>query len=172
MRSTGTPAELARRRRLAVQRVLEGYSTEEVADFLGVDPSSVRRWVIAFRRGGAAGLAARAVPGRPAKLSRTHEKIVLRWLSDRPTEHGFATDLWSAPRLAELIRQELGVSLHPGYLCAWLRQRGYTPQKPRRRARERDDEAIARWLARDWPRIKKRPAAVARACCGWTRAGC
>ncbi|HMB07989.1 MAG TPA: winged helix-turn-helix domain-containing protein, partial [Isosphaeraceae bacterium] len=32
---------------------------------------------------------------------------------------------------------------------------GFTPQTPRRRARQRDDEAIARWLEKDWPRIKK-----------------
>src|SRR5437870_10111151 len=102
MRSTGTPAELARRRRLAVQRVAEGYSTQEVADFLGVDPSSVRRWLAAFHRDGGTSLLARPVPGRPPKLTPTQEKIVRRWLSDRPTEHGFTTDLWSAPRLARL----------------------------------------------------------------------
>jgi transposase len=156
---------LAYRRRLAVQRVFEGYSTEEVADFLDVDPSSVRRWMLAFRRHGAAGLAAQAVPGRPAKLSITQEKIVRRWLSECPSEHGFATALWSAPRLAQLIRQEFGVALTPRHLCAWLRQRGYTPQKPRRVAREHDDAAVARWLAEDWPRLKKKPAAEALVCC-------
>ena len=77
-----------------------------------------------------------------------------------------------APRLAQLIREALGVSLHPGYLSAWLRQRGYTPQKPRPKAREHDDAAVARWLAQDWPRIKKKHAAAGRACCGWTKAGC
>jgi len=155
MRTIGSPAALGWRRTLAVQRVTEGYSTEEVAAFLGVDPRSVRRWVAASRLQGAPGLAARPVAGRPPKLSTTQEKIVRRWLTDSPTEHGFPTDLWSAPRLAQLIREELGVSLRPGYLSAWLRQRGYTPQKPRRKACERDDEAVARWPARDWPRIKK-----------------
>jgi transposase len=163
---------LERRRLLAAQRVAQGYSPEEVADFLGVHPGSVRRWIAAFGQHGPAGLAARAVPGRPAKLSPTQEKIVRRWLTECPTDHGFATELWSGPRLAQLIRHELGVSLHPGYLCAWLRARGYTPQKPRRVARERNEEAIARWLARDWPRIKKKPAGAAPACCCWTRAGC
>jgi transposase len=172
MRTTGSPAALEWRRLLAVQRVTEGYSTEEVAAFLDVDPRSVRRWVAASRKPGASGLAARPAPGRPCKLSPTQEKIVRRWLTDSPTEHGFPTDLWSAPRLAQLIREELGVTLHPGYLSAWLRQRGYTPQKPRRQAREHDDAAVAHWLAQDWPRIKKRPVGVARACCGWTRAGC
>src|SRR6266446_10431821 len=123
MRTIGSPAALEWRRRLAVQRVDEGYSTEDVAAFLGIDPRSVRRWVAAARRPGAPGVAAQPVPGRPPKLSVTQEKIVRRWLTDSPTEHGFPTDLWSAPRLAQLIREALGVSLHPGYLSAWLRQR-------------------------------------------------
>jgi transposase len=138
-----------------VQRVREGYSAEEVADFLGVAPRSVYRWQAAFIRGGTAALAARPVPGRPAKLSYPQEKIVFRWLAERPTEHGFPTDLWSAARLARLIHQEFGVSFHPDHLGVWLRQRDYTPQKPRRVPRERDGRAVASWLASDWPRIKR-----------------
>ena len=172
MRSIGSPAALEWRRHLAVARVAEGYSIEEVAAFLDVDPRSVRRWLSAFRQHGEAGLATMPVPGRPRKLSASQEKIVRRWLTDCPTEHGFATELWTAPRLAQLIEQEWDIHVHPDYLTTWLRQRGYTPQKPRRVAREHDEEAVARWLAQDWPRIKKRRAGVARACCCWTRAGC
>jgi transposase len=172
MRTPGKPAELAHRRLLAVERVLEGYPPEEVATFLGIDPSSVRRWVRVFRRQGRAGLAARPVPGRPPKLSPAQEKVVRRWLAHSPTEHGFATELWSARRLAQVIEQEMDLTLHPGYLCAWLRERGYTPQKPHRVAREHDDEAVARWLSEDWPRMKKTPAGVAPASCCWTKAGC
>jgi transposase len=161
MRTEGPPAVLEYRRRLAVQRVEDGYSIEEVADFVGVDPRTVRRWVAAFRRHGVAGLAAHPAPGRPPKLTPAQEKIVGRWLADNPTEHGFATELWTAPRLALLIAQEFDIRFHPDYLTAWLRRRGYTPQKPRRVHRERDDEAIAGWLARDWPRIKKRRAGAA-----------
>jgi transposase len=156
MRSIGSPTELERRRLLAVQRVGEDYSTEEVADFLGVDPRSVRRWLADFNQLGAAGLAARPIPGRPAKLSITQEKIVGHWLADNPTDHGFATELWTAPRLGLLIEQEFGVHFHPNYLACWLRQREYTPQLPRRVPRERDDRKIALWLAEDWPRIKRK----------------
>ena len=105
MRSIGSSAELERRRLLAVQRVSEGFAALEAADFLGVDPSSVRRWVAAFRQQGPAGLAARPAPGRPPKLSTTQEKVVRRWLADNPTEHGFATELWAAPRLGLLIER-------------------------------------------------------------------
>jgi transposase len=139
-----------------MQRLADGYSTEEVSDFLGVDPRSVRRWRAASGDGGDDGLARRPAPGRSPSLSTTQEKIVRRWLSDLPSEYGFATDLWSAPRLARLIEQEFGVHFHPNYLSVWLRRRGYTPQKPRRVPRERDDQAIACWLAQDWPRIKQK----------------
>jgi transposase len=162
MRHKGSPAELEHRRRLAVQRVLDGYSTQEVAEFLGVDPSSVRRWVAAFHDRGLAGLAAQPVPGRPPKLSRTQEKIVLRWLRNSPTEHGFTTELWTGRRLAAVIEQEWDIRLNPRYLVAWLRARGYSPQKPQRIPRQRDPKAIANWLECDWPRIKKRRDAKPR----------
>jgi hypothetical protein len=61
--------------------------------------------------------------------------------------------------VAHMIRQEFAVEINPRYMAAWLRGRGFTPQKPRRVPRQRDPEAIAAWLESDWPRIKKqRPA--------------
>jgi transposase len=70
--------------------------------------------------------------------------------------HGFETELWTAARLGQLIREEFGVGLNPRYLGTWLRDRGFTPQEPQRVARERDPEAIAAGLESDWPRLKKR----------------
>jgi transposase len=157
MRDEGSPAELEHRRLLAVQRVSEGYSAEEAAEFLGVDPRSVRRWAAAYRKAGGAGLVARPATGRPLKLTHTQEKFIRRWLADKPTEHGFPTDLWTGPRVSHMIRQEFGVALNPKYMTVWLRRRGFTPQKPRRVPRQRDPEVIAAWLAADWPRIKKKP---------------
>src|SRR5439155_3254182 len=99
MRNKGSPAELERRRLLAVKRVLEGYTTTEVSEVLEIDPSSIRRWLCAYRRDGWRALFAKPVPGRPGKLTRTQEKIVQRWLAESPMEHGFATELWTAARL-------------------------------------------------------------------------
>lgn len=171
MRTIGTPAELERRRRLAVQRVAEGYPADDVADILGVDPSSVRRWVRLARAGGPDALAARPVPGRPPKLARWQEKVVGRWLADPAAAFGFPTDLWTGPRLARLIADEWGVALHPDSVGRWLRARGFTPQRPRRVPRERDEAALAGWLERDWPRIKRGPAAGGRPSRSSTRAG-
>ncbi len=163
--------ELERRRVLAVERVLEGYSVEEVADFLGVDASSVRRWVASFDREGMRGLVARPASGRPQRLTRTQEKIALRWLDDDPREFGFDTELWTAARLAELIDEEFSVRFHPQYLTRWLRVRGFTPQRPTRVPRERDPQAIAAWLDSEWTRIKKTRSGRAPTSFSWIKAG-
>jgi transposase len=156
MRSTGTAKELEARRRLAAARVEAGWSQQEVAAFLGVHPVTVAKWMARFRADGAAGLAAKPTPGRPPFLTEKQEEQVLGWLAESPTKYGFRTDLWTAKRVAELIRTRLGVAFHPHYLREWLTKRNHTPQKPARRAKQRDPEAIAGWLQKDWPRIKKR----------------
>ena len=156
MRSSGTPAELEHRRLLAIRRLLEGFSAQEVAEFLEVDARSVQRWWQLFRQGGWLGLAAKPISGRPRKLDPTQEKIVLRWLESLLSEFGFATDLWTTRRLVQLIREEWGIALSAGYMSEWLRARGFTPQKPQRVPRERDPQAIAAWLTDQWPRIKKK----------------
>ena len=148
---------MAARRRLAVQRVSEGWRRADVATFLGVHPETVAEWVRAHKAGGDAALAAKPHPGRKPLLTPDQEKQVLGWLADKPTEHGFRTDLWTAGRVAELIRRRFGVEYHPHYLREWLSKRGYSPQKPARRPRQRDPAVIDRWLKDDWRRIKKRP---------------
>jgi transposase len=156
MRSKGSAAELEARRRLAVRRVSEGWSRKEVAAFLGVHPETVGEWARAHAAGGGEALAAKPHPGRTPFLTADQEKQVLGWLADPPTKHGFRTDLWTARRVAELIRTRFQVAFHPHYLREWLRKRDYTPQKPARRAKQRDPEAIDRWLKDDWPRIQKK----------------
>jgi transposase len=65
--------------------------------------------------------------------------------------------LWTCPRVAQVIRREFGVRYHVDHIGRLLRSLGFTPQKPERRARERDESAIQRWVKQDWPRIKKTP---------------
>jgi len=68
--------------------------------------------------------------------------------------HGWPNRLWTTARVAQLIRRHFGVSFHPDHVGRFLRQRlGWTPQKPRRRARERDEDAIAHWKTVTFPQI-------------------
>lgn len=100
------------------------------------------------------GLAAKPHPGRPAKLTARQAGLVLNWLRKSPTSFGFATELWTAPRVAQVIQRKFKVSFHPRYLNEWLTARNITPQKPQHYARERDESAIKRWTRYKWPRIQ------------------
>lgn len=158
MRTRGSAEELERRRRLAVTRVLEGNTPEFVANFLGIHPTSVRLWWRAYHKHGFAGLAARPHPGRTPKLTARQERQVLNWLRKSPLSFGFATELWTAPRVAQLIERKFKVRFHPRYLNAWLTARDITPQKPAMQPRERDDAVIVHWRQHEWPRIQNAPA--------------
>jgi transposase len=151
----GSAAELERRRRLAVTRIAEGWPQTKVAAFLGVDPRTVRDWWARHRADAEHGLDAKPHPGRPRKLTQAQEDAVLSWFSRSPTDFGFPNELWTAGRVAQLIRQQFGVRFHPRYLSAWLARRRITPQKPERQARERDPAKVEHWLAHDWVEVKK-----------------
>jgi transposase len=144
------------RRKLAIRNVLGGRSQADVAAFLEVHPVTVAKWMAAYRSGGDDALAAKPVPGRPRFLTDDQEAEVRSWLLQKPTAFGFRTDLWTAARVAQLIRDRLGVAFHPGYLREWLTKRGYSPQKPVRRAKQRDPAALDRWLANEYPAVQKK----------------
>jgi transposase len=160
MRPTGSSTELEARRRLAVRRVAEGWKQKDVAAFLGVTDRAVRGWVAAHRKTGDEGLAAHPHPGPAPKLTRRREQAVLSWLARSPLAFGYKTDLWTTRRLAEVIEKKSGIRFNSNYLAEWLTRRGYSPQKPEVRAVERDNPAIARWVAEDWPRVEKKPGAM------------
>ncbi len=162
MRPHGTGAELERRRRLAVARVRSDYTQQDVADFFGVRPRSVQRWMRAYRERGMAGLKAKPHPGRPPTLSIAQERQVLRWFRRSPREFGFPTELWSAPRVTQVIQRKFRKKFHPRYVNQWLAKRRITPQKPERQARERDERKVRRWLREELPRIKKSPGVGVR----------
>jgi transposase len=96
-------------------------------------------------------------PGRPPKLSQAQRQQLIRLLKKGPTAHGYRTNLWTLARVAEVIRKNFSVRYHPSQVWRILNAMGWSCQKPERRARERDEKAIARWRRKDWRRIKKSP---------------
>jgi transposase len=157
MRSQGSAAELEKRRHLAVRRVLEGRPAAEVARFLEVHERTVRGWVSRYQTSGQQALAARPHPGPKPRLTPGQQSEVLSWFSQNPTDpaFGFPTELWTGVRAAKLIRERWDVKLHPHHLLRWLRQRGITPQRVRRRPRGHNPLEMKRWASEEWPRILK-----------------
>ena len=96
METIRTRAEQEARRRLAVTRVGEGWSPADTAAFLGVHVETVRKWVRAHKAGGDDGLSGTPHPGRTPFLTPAQGAEALGWLTRKPTEFGFRTDLWTA----------------------------------------------------------------------------
>jgi transposase len=159
MRPTGSPAQLEYRRQLGGRLLAQGKGVHEIARLLEVAPSSVSRWKQALEQGGPQALRAKPHPGPTPRLSRRQKTRLLTKLRQGPRKAGYATELWTCPRVAEVIHQLFGVRYHPAHVWRLLREWGWSPQKPEHRARERDEQAIARWRTRTWPRLKKSPPA-------------
>ena len=155
MRPSGTPRELEQRRLRALRLLGEGWSPVEVARQVGVDRRSVRRWKAAARAGGRRALAAKPASGRPRRLEAGDLRRLRRLLLKGAQAAGLATDLWTCPRVGWLIQREFGVRYHPAHVSRVLHGLGFSPQKPTRRAVERDEQRIRAWIEQDWPRIRK-----------------
>jgi len=157
MRPSGKPSVLEDRRQRAIGLLRQGLRPVDVARRLGVDRRSVRRWNAAYRRRGNNGLRARPNTGRPDRLGRRGRQRLERLLLNGAHACGFPSDLWTCPRIAVVIQRKFGVRYHVDHISRLMRSLGWSPQKPERRAIERDEERIRTWRRVDWPRIKKKP---------------
>jgi transposase len=155
MRPKGSAAELETRRRLAGRLLLEGRKIGEVAQIVAASESSVRRWRRAVQKGGLEALKAKPHPGPKPRLNEKQKQRLVKTLLAGPCKAGYRTDLWTCPRVAEVIAKKFGVKYHPAHVWKILRSLGWTPQKPEQRARERKEADIRRWRRQEWPRIKK-----------------
>lgn len=157
MRPKGTAAELEQRRRLAISLLEQGMKPVQVARAVGTSRASVTRWRQAYQEGGSKAVVAKPHPGKPLRLTMAQRRRLARLLLQGARKHGYGTDLWTLARVAEVIAVNFGVEYHPGHVWYVLRSMRWSSQKPERRARERDEQAIEQWRQQEWPRIKKRP---------------
>lgn len=162
MRPHGSTEELERRRRHGVALLRQGHGVREVARMVGVTPGAVVAWRKQYEKKGEAGLAGKPHPGRKPKLSPAQRRELLRLLKRGARSNGYSTDLWTLRRIAEVIDKHFGVRYDLSHVWRMLTAMGWSAQKPERRARERDEIAIARWRGEDWPRIKKSAAQRAK----------
>lgn len=156
MRPPGSAAELEARRRRAAEYFQERKPLQEIASLFGVSLTSVKRWKRTWKAEGVEGLAAKPHPGPRRKLSEKQRQSLVKILVKGPLAAGYRTDLWTCARVSQVVRKQFGVSYHRDHVRRILHDLGFSPQKPRRVAREQDAEAVERWRKHDWPRIKKK----------------
>jgi len=150
--------ETVRRRLKAGRMMLAGKTPAEAAHAVGVARQTAYTWKALLDEGGIDALRAMPTPGRPARLDGEQLQALARTLLDKPTEHGFGTELWTLKRVGVLIERLYGVKFCQTQIWRILGGLGFSVQKPERRAIERDEDAVQTWKRKTWPALKKKPA--------------
>ena len=136
-----TPHDWREGRRLrAWELARQGWQQNAIAAALGVTEGAVSQWRSRARAGGVAARRRRPSPGAPPKLGPTERGALLALLARGAEAYGVRGDRWTAPRIVAVIVTQFGVR---------------SPQRPLRRATQRDGAAIERWYAERWPALKK-----------------
>jgi transposase len=143
-------------RRLQAWHLLQkGWPQHQIAEALGVSAAAVSQWLKRARQNGPQALRHRQPPGAPRRLAPEQLARLPDLLRRGPEAYGFRGQLWTRKRVAEVIRVEFGIRYHPTHVGRLLKALRWSPQKPLRRARQRDEAAIAHWRTETWPAIKK-----------------
>ena len=145
----------------AVRQIEQGAHPEDIAQALGMTRAAVYSWLAKYRQGGLEALRAKPVPGRPptlsgAQLARLYHLVV----GNDPRQLRFTFALWTRAMIRELIRREFGVRLSEVSVGRLLRKLGLSPQRPLYRAYQQNPEAVARWKAETYPKIRAEAAAT------------
>jgi transposase len=141
----------------AVESVKAGEKPSAVMKAFGFCRTTVYRWLRAEKKGGDDALRSSKHPGPPSKLSAKQKKQVFRWINGKdPRQYGFDFGLWTRRIVSELVQQRFDIQLGVTQVGHLLAELGITPQKPLRRAYERDPIAITRWKTEEYPRLRAR----------------
>jgi len=167
LRHPGDLEWLERRRLQAADLLAQGRTKAEVAGELGVSAQTASRWYARWRGGGVAGMRT-ARHGKPAQLGPAELAKLRRVLDRGAVQAGFDNDLWTLARVATVIEQVTGVAHHPGHVWRILKAMRWSLQRPARKAVERNEAEIARWVAQEWPRIAQTPERAEPGCASST----
>ena len=148
----------ATRKRVRAGRLLQkGKRPAEIALDVGVARQTLYAWKAIFDEGGIDALRAVPLRGRPAQLDAKQLDEVRRAVLQKPTEHGFGTELWTLKRVGVVIKRMHGIKFSLTQTWRILGSLGFSPQKPDKRAIERNDDGVRKWKRYKWPAPKKKP---------------
>jgi transposase len=150
-------------RRLQAWELLQhGWSQRHIAEAMGVSEAAVSQWMKRAHAQGPAALQHRSPPGVPCRLSAGPLASLPELLHRGAEAYGFRGQVGTRARVAVVIHLEVGVWYHPAPISRLLTALQWSLQKPARRARQRDEAAIAHWHQDTWPAIKQGPGRISK----------
>ena len=153
--------EATKKRVRAGRLLLKGKKPAEVALVVGVGRQTVYTWKGLLDEGGIDALRCAPSRGRPPRLDQVKLESLRQALLQKPTEHGFGTELWTLKRVGVVIQRMHGVKFGQTQIWRLLGALGFSAQKPERRALERSEDVVRGWKRGAWPALKKKPSAKA-----------
>ena len=126
------------------------------AETFNVPYVTVRKWVSKVKESGRASLD-EDNRGRPAwrELNAKQEKRIIRLITEKnPDQLKLRFGLWTREMVAELMAREFGISRSVSQIGRYLKEWGFTPQKPIYQAYEQNSEWVKQWLTKVYPTIK------------------
>ncbi len=132
----------------------EGWQQQDIASALGVSEGAVSHWI----KRGIEALKAHPPKGVSPRLTAEQKAQIPELLATGAEAYGFRGDVWTASRVAEVIKQTFGVRYHRDHVGKLMREAGWSRQKPVERASQRNEEALKNWSEERWPQIKKKPS--------------
>lgn len=150
-----TEYEVLRRRCAALHQ--QGWKQVAIAQALGLTQGWVSRTLTKYRQQGQDALAWRKPAGATAKLTPEQLAQLVEELNKGAEQHGFPGQLWTRPRVNEVIKQLFGVSYDPSQVGRLLKKVEWTRQKPLPKARQQDPDQVEQWRAERLPALKKSP---------------
>ena len=145
------------RRFQAWQHQQKGWSQRPIAEAMGVSEAAVSQWMRRARAGGSEAPRHRPPPGALRRLSADQLARLPTLLHRGAEADGFRGQVWTGGRIAAVMHLEFGLPSHPGPVGRLRKIRRWSPQKPARRVRQRDEPAITRWREETWPALKGGP---------------
>src|SRR5438093_5218567 len=124
---------------------------------LGFSRTAIYPWLRKFEQEGWDALVERIAAGPEPKLTEKQRQQVKRWILGKdPRQYGFDFGLWTRRIVQQLILEKMSIELCLTSVGKLLASLDITPQKPLRRAYERDPKAVKLWLDQTYPKLKKR----------------
>ena len=138
-----TPEELEDRRKLAVKLRKSGKTYAEVANIVGVHRNAVSKWCTMWEKGGAEALRVKPA-GKPKGSGLTldveqQKKVRSCLIECTPDQLEFDFALWTRKAVQQLIHYLFKIEMPIRTVGHYLKQWGFTPQKPVKRAYERNE---------------------------------
>src|SRR6266446_1352405 len=123
----------------------------------GISRTAIYPWLRKFEQEGWDALVERIAAGPEPKLTEKQRQQVKRWILGKdPRQYGFDFGLWSRRIVQALIKERMRVELGLTAVGRLLASLDITPQKPLRRAYERDPQAVEFWIQKTYPALRRR----------------